>query len=102
MAIAVVGIHFAGHVQLAQVGKARGALGGHFRARKRGQQHRRQDCNDGDDHQQLNQGKSLFAAFLHAEQSHWRRALSSVIFIFDFSLHIPRATLKFYFVIVED
>ena len=60
-AIGIVGIQVQGNHQLLAVVEAGNSLGLLLRGGKRGQQHRRQDGNDGNDHQQLDQSKPSVA-----------------------------------------
>ena len=56
--LVVIGIHHRRHTYLAHVGGALDSLGLFLGHRQGGQKHTGQDCNDGDDHQKFNQGKT--------------------------------------------
>ena len=72
----VAPIQLRGKAELADVADAVGALRGGFGASECGQQHRRQNRDDGDDDEQFNQGEGTFAGFRCAARGvrcGWRR-----------------------------
>jgi hypothetical protein len=93
-AVVVGAIHRVTHTELAKVVPAGQGLRSDLRRGKRGQQHRRQNGNDGDDHQQLDQGEGPPAswpetALRPAAQAYdaTRKASEPPLQLIDFKVH---------------